>query len=74
MTACSSLVRPAALRNRLRRRPAGDSESADHSGGFGRSKVRFKDRQDAFFVPFGSVRGVERPGPDYYFYQKISAP
>src|SRR4030095_12357391 len=32
------------------------------------------DQQDAFFAPFGGFRGVERPGPNYSLYKRISAP
>jgi 4-amino-4-deoxy-L-arabinose transferase-like glycosyltransferase len=32
------------------------------------------DSQDAFFVPFAGFRGVERPGPNYSLYKRVSVP
>lgn len=29
------------------------------------------DQQDAFYVPFTGFKSVERPGPNYYIYEKI---
>jgi hypothetical protein len=41
---------------------------------FTRSDDLVFDQQDQFFVPFGGFRGVERPGPNYTLYKRISAP
>lgn len=29
------------------------------------------DQQDAFYIPFSGFKNVERPGPNYYIYEKI---
>jgi hypothetical protein len=41
---------------------------------YSRSDYHLFDRQDAFFAPYGGFRGVERPGPNYLLYKRISAP
>ena len=41
---------------------------------FSRESDHVFDQQDAFFVPFAGFRGVERPGPNYSLYKRISAP
>ncbi len=29
------------------------------------------DRQDAFFLPFADLRGVDRPGPNLFLYENL---
>ena len=41
---------------------------------FSRNDPHVFDQQDAFFAPFGGFRGVERPGPNYLLYKRISEP
>jgi hypothetical protein len=41
---------------------------------FSRNDPHVFDQQDAFFAPFGGFSGVERPGPNYLLYKRISAP
>jgi hypothetical protein len=41
---------------------------------FSRNEQHVFDQQDAFFAPFAGFRGVERPGPNYLLYKRISAP
>lgn len=45
-----------------------------HFQAFSRNDEQIFDQQDAFFAPFGGFRGVERPGPNYILYKRISAP
>jgi 4-amino-4-deoxy-L-arabinose transferase-like glycosyltransferase len=49
-----------------------DYEFVKHFGAFSRRDGRIYDQQDAFFVPFAGFRGVERPGPNYSLYKRIS--
>jgi len=35
---------------------------------------RVYDRQDAFFVPFAGFTAVERPGPNFSLFKRVSAP
>jgi 4-amino-4-deoxy-L-arabinose transferase-like glycosyltransferase len=42
-------------------------------GAFSPTGKHVYDQQDAFFAPFAGFRGVERPGPNYTLYKRISA-
>ena len=39
-----------------------------------RSGNRTYDQQDAFFLPLDSFSGVRRPGPNFYFYERLAVP
>lgn len=41
---------------------------------FSRHDDHVYDQQDAFFAPYAGFSGVERPGPNYSLYKRISAP
>jgi hypothetical protein len=47
---------------------------AKHFQAFSPKDTHIFDQQDAFFAPFGGFRGVERPGPNYMLYKRVSAP
>jgi len=41
---------------------------------FSPNRHNIYDIQDAFFAPFAGFNGVERPGPNYRLYKRVSAP
>jgi hypothetical protein len=45
-----------------------------HFAAFSPQYDHLYDQQDAFFAPFAGFRGVERPGPNFSLYKRVSAP